>query len=130
MATPVRDIASGTAKTASGLREIIQDLVAPDLRAIKVSVDGLAQEIKLRTDALAQEIKTRTEALSNEMKLRHEGLQEELRMLRDEMRLRDENQGKMLYLMATDIKSLAQKFDLTNDLRERIASIEARMPRQ
>ena len=87
MAAPVRDIASGTAKTASGLREIIQDLVAPDLRAIKVSVDGLTQEIKLRTDALAQDIKTRTEglsqdiktrteALSNEMKLRHEGLQE------------------------------------------------------
>src|ERR1700709_556943 len=105
MASPVRDIASGTAKTASGLREIIQDLVAPDLRAIKVSVDALSQEIKLRT-----------EALSNEMKLRHESLQDELRMLRDEMRLRDENQSKMLYLMATDVKSLTQKFDLTNDL--------------
>jgi hypothetical protein len=119
MASPVRDIASGTAKTASGLREIIQDLVAPDLRAIKVSVDGLTQELKLRTEAIV-----------SEMKLRSESHQEDMRMLRDEMRLRDENQSKMLQLIAMDMKSLTQKFDLTNDLRERIASIEARMPRQ
>lgn len=130
MATPVRDIASGTAKTASGLREVIQDLVAPDLRAIKVSVDGLALEIKLRTDALTQELKIRIEGLASETKLRSEGLQEEIRMLREEMRLRDENQSRMLQMIATDMKGLSQKFDLTNDLRERLASVEARMPRQ
>ena len=119
MATPVRYIASGTATTASGLREVIQDLVAPDLRAIKVSVDALAQELKLRTESLA-----------SEMKLRSEGLQEQIKQLREEVRLRDENQGKMLQLIATDIKGLSQKFDFTNDLRERVASLEARTPKQ
>ena len=48
-------------------------------------------------------------------------------MLRDEVRLRDVDQGRMLQLIATDLREPSQTFDLTNDLRERLASLEARL---
>jgi hypothetical protein len=119
MAAPVKELAAGTSKTIGGLREIVQDLVAPDLSAVRVSIDALAQELRLRSEALSQE-----------MKLRSENLQDELRALREEMRLRDENQSKYAQSMGQDIKDLSRKLDFTIELRVRVAVLEARLPKQ
>jgi hypothetical protein len=112
-------MAAGTSKAIGGLREAVQDLVAPDMCAVKVSIDALTQALRLRSEALSQE---RT--------LRSENLQDELRALRDEMRLRDENQAKHAQSMAQDIKDLSRRLDFTIELRERVAVLEARMPKQ
>ena len=64
------------------------------------------------------------------MKLRSESLQEQVKQVRVELRLRDENQGKMLQLLATDMKGVSQTLDFNFELRERVAALEARMPKQ
>jgi hypothetical protein len=46
------------------------------------------------------------------------------------MRLRDENQSKHAQSMAQDIKDLSRGLDFTIELRERVAVLEARMPKQ
>ncbi|MBT9331292.1 hypothetical protein [Paracidobacterium acidisoli] len=47
----------------------------------------------------------------------------ELKALRTEMRLRDENTQQA-------IRHLAEKLDFAIDIRERLAALEARLPRQ
>jgi hypothetical protein len=64
------------------LREIVQDLLVPELKAIKASMEGL----------------------------------------RSEMQLRDEKQTQAL-------QHLSEKLDFAIDIRERLASVEARLPR-
>lgn len=112
MALPVRSIAESSARSIGGVRELIQDLVTPDLKATKASVESLQNELRFRTDSLSQE-----------MKIRFESLQEELR-------LRDSIQTKNMQQLTDAIRELTKKVDATNvDLRERVAVLEARQPR-
>ncbi len=86
---------SVAAKTVvDSLREVMQDLLVPELKAVKVSVDSLRNEMKTSLDSLRQE-----------------------------MHLRDENQAR-------SIQHLSEKLDFAIDIRERLASLEARLPRQ
>ena len=71
-------------------RDVVQDLLVPELKAVKVSVDSLHNEMN---------------------------------SLRNEMKLRDEKQGQA-------ILHLSEKLDFAIDIRERLASLEARLPRQ
>ena len=64
------------------LREVVQDLLVPELKSVKVSIDGL----------------------------------------RSEMQLRDEKQTQA-------IQHLSEKLDYAIDIRERLAALEARLPR-
>lgn len=113
MALPVRSLSEGSIRTVGGMRELIQDLVTPDLKATKASVEALQSELRLRTDSLSQE-----------MKIRFESLQEELR-------LRDSIQSKSMQQLTDAIRELTRKVDaVTIDLRERVAVLEARLPRQ
>jgi hypothetical protein len=83
------------AKSVIGsLREVVQDLLVPELKAVKVSIDSLRSETKVSLDSLRQE-----------------------------MRLRDE-------MTAQALRGLSEKLDYAIDIRERLASLEARMPRQ
>ncbi len=84
-----------TAKSVvDSLREVVQDLLVPELRAVKVSVDTLKTEMILRDEKLEQSI-----------------------------RLGLEN-------ATAAIRHLSDKLDYAGDLRERLASLEARLPRQ
>ena len=65
------------------LREVIQDLLVPELKALKVSMDSIRYELKVRDE-------------KNDQAMRH----------------------------------LSEKLDFAIDVRERLASLEARMPRQ
>ncbi len=39
------------------LREVVQDLLVPELKAVKVSIDGMRDEMKLRNENLERMIK-------------------------------------------------------------------------
>lgn len=91
------------------LREVMQDLLVPELKAVKVSVDALRTDLKLTTEAIRNEMKISNEALRQEMKLRQEATSTQM----DQM-----------------YRSLSDKIDFTTEMRERMASLEARLPRQ
>lgn len=105
MALPVKEIGQTGAKAVGSFREAVQDLLVPELRAIKVQLDGLTQELRLRTEQLTQEMRLRDE------------------QLRKEISLRDERQTQA-------IAALSEKLDFAIDIRERLSHLEARLPRQ
>ena len=80
--------------TLGSFREVAQDLLVPELKALKVSMDSMRSEMNISLGSLSKEMQ-----------------------LRDEMN-------------AQAIRGLSQKLDFAIDIRERLASLEARMPRQ
>jgi hypothetical protein len=104
---------AGPAKTVvDALREIAQDILVPELKSLKVSLDALRTETHLGDERLQESVN----GLREEMKLRDERLHSELR-------LRDER-------MQESVRTLSQKLDFAIDIRERLAALEARLPRQ
>jgi hypothetical protein len=86
---------AASAKTiVDSLREVVQDLLVPELKALRVSMDSMKAEMQLRDD-----------------------------QVHTELRLREER-------MQDSIRSLSQKLDFAIDIRERLAALEARLPRQ
>ena len=79
--------------TVESLREIVQDLLVPELKALKVEMASLRGDLVTGLDAV-----------------------------RIEMRLRDEKQSQA-------IQALSDKLSYAIDIRERLASVEARLPR-
>jgi predicted phage gp36 major capsid-like protein len=82
------------------LREVVQDLLVPDLKALKVEVSAVRTEMAMGFDSL-----------------------------RTEMRLRDDNQSERSNHLADNIRQLSDKLDHAIDIRERLAAVEARLPR-
>jgi hypothetical protein len=80
--------------TLGSFREVAQDLLVPELKALKVSMDSMRSEMNISLGSLSKEMQ-----------------------LRDEMN-------------AQAIRGLSQKLDFAIDIRERLATLEARMPRQ
>jgi hypothetical protein len=87
-------MASAGKNVVDSFREVVQDLLVPELKAVKVSVDSLRSEMILRDEKLEQSI-----------------------------RLGLEN-------ATLEIRHLSDKLDYAGNIRERLASIEARLPRQ
>jgi predicted metal-dependent peptidase len=87
--------ASATAKSiVDSFRDVAQDLLVPELKALRVSVDSMRTE----------------------MQLRDEKTQESIRHL--DLRTQE------------SIRHLSEKLDFAIDIRERLAALEARSPRQ
>lgn len=106
-----------TAKNVLGsFREAIQDLLVPELKALRVSVDSLRTEMHLRTDSLQREMQLRDETLRAELKLRDDSL-------RAELHAGDKSTQDAL-------QALGQKLDFAIDIRERLVALEARLPKQ
>jgi hypothetical protein len=104
------------------LREVVQDLLVPDMKALKVGLDSHRNETKLQTDGIRSEITS----LRNELHLSVDSLRNELNLsvdsLRTEMRLRDEKQSQA-------IQALSDKIGYALDIRERLAVLEDRANR-
>jgi hypothetical protein len=79
--------------SVDSLREIVQDLLVPELKALKVEMTSVRAELVSGLEAI-----------------------------RVEMRLRDEKQTQA-------IQALSDKLSYAIDIRERPASVEARLPR-
>ena len=75
-------------------REVVQDLLVPEMKAVKLSVDALRSEMILRDDRLEQSIRFGLENTSQA------------------------------------IRNLSEKLEFAIDIRERLAALEARTPRQ
>jgi len=93
-------------------RDVVQDLLVPELKAIKV-------EMKLGDEKL-------------EAAIRH--LADRFESLRDEMRLRDAAMERMITYGDQRneqlLLSFAERFGQTMDLRERLARLEGQRPPQ
>jgi len=108
---------AASAKTVvDSFREALQDLLVPELKALRVSVDSLRTEMHLRNDGLQKEMQLRDETLRAELKLRDE-------QLRADIQAGDAATQEM-------VRNLSQKLDFAIDIRERLAALEARLPRQ
>lgn len=93
-------------------RGAVQDLLVPELKALRVSVDSLRTEMLLHDEKLQESIEaTRAE------------LRQSADAVKTELRLRDEH-------MHESVRALSQKLDFAIDVRERLASLEGRLPRQ
>lgn len=104
---------SASAKTVvDSLREVVQDLLVPELKALRVSVDAMKTEMQLRDEKLEGSI----EAVRTEMRLRSESLHKELQT--------------STTALSTSLQALSQRLDFAIDIRERLAALEARVPRQ
>ena len=116
-------MASGAKTVIDSFREAVQDLLVPELKALRVSVDSVRTEMQLRDDKLQESI----DSVRTEMQLRDERTQEMIRHLdertQESIRRLDERTQE-------SIKALSQKLDYALDVRERLAALEARLPRQ
>ncbi len=102
--------------TFESFREVVQDRLVPELKAVKVSVDSLRTEMKINNDALREEMKYRYEGLEKIIANSHDSLAQLIRQSEE----RSERSNQML----------AEKFDGSVQIRERLATLEARMPKQ
>lgn len=133
MSGAVKEITQTAQKTAATFREAVQDMLVPELRAMKVSIEALTVELRLRDatqttnlEALREELRLRDatqtknlEALREELRLRTDSLKEELRNRTDSLQTE----------MRTGFKRIDETIGTQIELRERLASIEARLPR-
>ncbi len=133
MAGAVKEITQTATKTVATFREALQDMPVPELRSIKVSLDALTTELRLR-DATQT---TNLEALREELRLRDATQTKNLDALREGLRLRTDslkeelrNRNDSLQMeMRTGFKRIDRTIGTQIEVRERLASLEARLPR-
>ncbi len=93
------------------LREIVQDLLVPELKAVKISIESLRSEMTVSNESLRNEIRLRDEKQTQAIRHLDEKLTEATRHLSD------------------NIKQMSDKFDSSMEFRERLAALEAKSPR-
>ena len=93
------------------LRDVVQDLLVPELKAIKVELESLRMEMRLRDENQSRAING----------------------LAEEMRLRDERQTHTWKTVSDAqnraIQNLSDKLSVAIEARERLAVLEDRLPR-
>lgn len=115
-------------------RNMIQDLLAPEVKEVKAEVTATrtdlrqaTETLRLHIDFLREEIKLHNEAVRKEMQRNQEALRQELKLRYEQLeRLVVHGDQRNEHL----ISARSNKPESSIDLRERLASIEARMPRQ
>ena len=145
------------AKSAvDSLRDVVQDLLVPELKAVKMSVDSLRTEMKLSDDALRAEMKGSIDTLRADVVGSADALRAEMKGSIDTLRadvmgsadaqradvkgsadaLRAEVKGSIDTLrtemrlqdekQTQAIQHLSEKLDIAISIRERLAVLEAR----
>ncbi len=140
MSGAVKEITQTAQKTAATFREAIQDMLVPELRSMKVSIEALTAELRLRDATQTSNL----DGLREELRLRDTTQTSNLDGLREELRLRDATQTKNLEALREELRlrtdslkeELRSGFKRIDDtlgtyleVRERLAGIEARLPR-
>lgn len=151
MSGAVKEITQTAQKTAATFREAIQDMLVPEIRSMKVAIEALTSELRLRDanqtanlNSLRETQTANLNALRDELRLRDTTQTANLDSLREELRLRDATQTKNLEALREEVRlrsdSLKEEmrsgFKRIDDtlgtyieVRERLAGIEARLPR-
>ena len=178
MAFPARELAGTTAKAVGSFREAIQDLLVPELRALKASMDALRTEMQLRneqqakateelnkrqtlvSEALGDRLTRSIEAMDKRQMVAAQALSDSIRAMDERqtgairamderqtetIRALDERQTKSTETMGARLTQalesltaemrlrdthLSQKLDVAMDVRDRLAQVEARLPKQ
>ena len=108
------------------LRDIVQDLLVPELKALKAEMDSQRRENETHFAGIRSEFASvRTEA-----KVNADSVRSEIDALRVELRLRDERQSEALQALRTEMglrhEQLSEKLGTALDVRERLAVLEDR----
>jgi len=117
--------AATSKKVLESFRDVVQDLLVPELKAMKVSLDLVRVETRLGDEKLEQSVRLGNE--KTEAAIRH--LADRFDSLREEIKLRDAALERMIAYGDQRneqlILSFSQKFGDTMELRERLARLEA-----
>jgi hypothetical protein len=117
-----------TAKSViDSLREVLQDILEPELKALRVSVDSMRTEMQLRDEKTQESV--RHLDLRTQESIRH--LDERTTALI--LHLDEKTQQSIKALddrTQSSLEKLAQRLDLALDIRERLAVLEAGSPKQ
>lgn len=111
----------------ASLREIVQDLLVPEVKEIKAELTAIRTEMKQTNEALREDLRQTNEALREDLRQTNDALREEIRLRHENLELlikHGDARNEQLIL------ALSSKLDYSMEIRERLASIEARMPRQ
>ncbi len=114
---------------AESLRDIVQDLLVPELKAIKTELDSQRRENETHFAGIRSE----SAAIRNEVKITSAAQKAETESLRVELRLRDEKQTQALYALSERqtqaFNVLSEKMGTLMEVRERLAVLEDRAKR-
>jgi len=93
----------------TGVRQVIQDLVAPDLKAIRARVDALDERVTTSTELLSRQM----ELISRQMELQFRALVTALDSFRAEMRaemnsMRTANQAEVTEQLSPIVERVAR----------------------
>jgi hypothetical protein len=130
--------------SVESLREIVQDLLVPELKAVKAEISSMRNEMTTGLDAVRTEMRLRDEKQTQALQyLDEKQTQAFLRL--DEKQTQafknlddkhtaafkhlDEKMSDSTKQIWDGIQQLSAKMDSSVEFRERLASIEARLPR-
>jgi hypothetical protein len=86
-------------------REVLQDILVPELKALRVSVDSMRTEMQLRDEKTQESVRHLDQRTQESIRHLDERTQESIRHLSD-------------------------KLDFAIDIRERLVALETRLPKQ
>jgi DNA anti-recombination protein RmuC len=105
------------------IRATVQDFLAPELRTHGVRLDN----IERRLDDTRHSLEQRMDDLKSSLEHR---ILDSKETLRAEMRVLEARMDARLDSIENLLRNLIQQISIESNLRERVASLEARMPKQ
>lgn len=124
----------------TGLRQVIQDLVAPDLKAVNAKADSLQKQFDSRFDAMQRQVDVKFEAQQKQFDSRFDAMQRQadakFEAQQKQMDLQFDVLMKTIEAFRAELRSEFQMLRANNQievarqlapLSERVAVLEARM---
>ena len=101
------------------VKQALQDIVAPELKALQVEIRRLDEKI----DSLDGKLSTRMDSLDKSLNARMDSLEYKIDALDEKLTIRMDS---LKAEITTEIKRLDEKIDIAIQIRERLAAIEGR----
>jgi hypothetical protein len=119
--------------SVESLREIVQDLLVPELKAVKAEISSMRSEMTTGLDAVRTEMRLRDEKQTQALQYLDEKQTQAFLRLDEKhsaaFKHLDEKMSDSTKHIWDGIQQLSAKMDSSVEFRERLASIEARLPR-
>jgi len=123
------------------IRETVQDFIAPELKTHGVRLENLERRLddarhslEQRSDDLKSSLERRVDDLKGSLEHRVDDskdlLRAEIRTLEAKMNARFDASDARFAMLEGLIRNLTQQVTFESGLRERMASLEARLPKQ
>ncbi len=101
------------------VKQALQDIVAPELKALQVEIRRLDEKI----DSLDGKLSTRMDSLDKSLNAHMDSLDYKIDALDEKLTIRMDS---LKAEITTEIKRLDEKIDIAIQIRERLAAIEGR----